>query len=214
MNPKLTLYSYWRSSASWRVRWALELKGLAYECKTVNLLKVENREKSYLEKNPAGLLPLLEVDGQKRVGQSMAILSFLEALAPKPELFGKDAWEKAKIFEFCETINADTAPLQTPRAQKRHSADEAERKAWAQEFIRAGLGVCEKLATLSVGSFVFGNQPSAADLFLIPQVYNAKRYEIPVDAEFPRLAAIYEHAMGTLACKKAAPDAQSDAQKS
>ncbi len=213
MNHKYRLYSYWRSSASWRVRWALELKKIPYECQYINLLKAENLSQEYISKNPSGLLPLLEKPDGQTLSQSMAILLYLESEHPQISLLGSSNWEKFKIIEFSEIINADTAPLQTPRAQKKHSSDENEKKKWAQHFIYSGLKVCNDILPKQNSIFTFGANLSLADIFLIPQIYNALRYEVPVEKDFPKLMQIYKNAMATHECLLASPAQQGDAQK-
>lgn len=213
---KAKLYGYWRSSASWRVRWAFELKKIPYEYVPVNILKGEHRAEEHLRRNPMGALPVLETAPGQFVSQSMSQILWLEEnFAREPYLFGRDRGDRYKIIELCELINADTAPLQTPRVQKVHSADDAEKAKWAQHFIRAGLEAFEKNLKLlnRSGNYCLGMMLTAADLFLIPQVYNAYRYKIDVDQEFPLIAKIYKHCLSEEACAKASPENQADAQK-
>lgn len=212
---KLKLYTYWRSSASWRVRWALAMKEIDFESQAVNLLTGENKSAEHLARNPMGLLPVLEVDNGIYLCESMAILEWIEEVyhlrgAP---LFPGTPLERARVRQLCEIINSDTAPLQTPRAQKRHSADALSQKSWAQEFIRQGLQAFDQSSRALRKTFSIYNDVSAADLFLVPQIYNALRYEIDVAAEFPELHQIYMNCLNTEACKKSLPEAQPDAPK-
>jgi maleylacetoacetate isomerase len=213
--PKiLKLYGYWRSSASWRVRWALELKKRDYEYVPINLLKGENTSERFLTLNPQGRLPALEIDGTFYLTQSMAIVEWIEETYRGfgDRLLPDNPLEKAHVRSLCEIINADTTPLQLPRVQKAHSADTEERKKWAQLFIRQGLQDFEKVSEKSRGKFSSGDAISMADVFLIPQLYNANRYEISVAKEFPALDRIYQEALKTEACQLSSPEAQSDAQ--
>lgn len=212
---KLKLYTYWRSSASWRVRWALEMKEISFESHPVNLLTGENKSAEHLARNSLGLLPVLEVDNGIYLSESMAILEWIEEVyhLRGPSLFPGTPLERARVRQLCEIINSDTAPLQTPRAQKRHHADPASQKSWAQDFIRQGLKAFDESSRALRKTFSVYNDVSAADLFLVPQIYNALRYEIDVAAEYPELYQIYTNSLKTEACKKSLPEAQPDAPK-
>ena len=210
----LTLYGYWRSSASWRARWALELKQIAYRYIPVSLLNGENKAPAHLARNPMGAVPVLEVGG-KYLSESLAIIQWLEETFPDTtRLFPTEAWPRAQVRALCEIINSAIAPLQAPRAQKIHSDDPVAREKFAVHFIREGLKVYEGLAAPLRGQWSVGNHITAADLFLIPQIYNAVRYKIPVENEFPALWKMYLAALNTEACAKASPERQIDAPKS
>ncbi len=210
MSRPYTLYGYWRSSASWRVRWALLLKKVPFDTVPVNLLKGEHRSDAHLAINPTGLLPMLVTPESEKLVQSMAILSYLDEVYASPPLFGSTALQGAQIRALCEIINADTAPLQSPRVQKRHHVDAAEQVLWAQDWIRAGLSSFSKVRPAGA-TYAAGETLSAADLFLVPQIYNALRYKIDVAAEFPELMRIYELCLETPEGARAAPDKQRDA---
>jgi len=210
MSRPYVLHGYWRSSASWRVRWALLLKKVPFDYVPVNLLKAENKSNLHLKLNPTGLLPMLTTPDGTRLVQSMAILEYLDEVFPIPHIFGNSALESAQIRALCEIINADTAPLQAPRIQKRHSSDSAEQTLWAQEWIRAGLKSFASLRHKD-GMFSAGDTITAADLLLIPQIYNALRYRLDVNEEFPELFEIYERCLATDEGSRAVPDMQSDA---
>lgn len=208
---KLKLYGYWRSSASWRVRWALELKKIPYTYVPVNILKGEHLQEVHLQRNPMGILPVMEISPGNYLSQSMSILMWLEEnFAKEPMLFGKDRTQRYKIIELCEIINADTAPLQTPRAQKKHSNDSGEKVAFAKYFIEAGLGAFERQITGLSGDFSVGNTLTAADLFLVPQVYNAKRFEVNMDS-YPKLLKVWNNCMILPECLASSPEKQVDA---
>lgn len=209
----LDLYGYWRSSASWRVRWALELKGALYHYVPVNILKEEHVTEDFKKLNPSASLPVLVINKTQVLRQSMAIIEWIEETYKLEEalLFPGDFFKRAKIRELCQIINADTAPLQTPRTQKRHSQNADERSAWAAEFINRGLGAFEKSSADLRGSWSIGNQITAADLFLIPQIYNALRFGIDVAATYPSLWSIYQRALKTPECHRSSPEQQVDA---
>ena len=198
------------------MRWALELKGIPFEYVPVNLLKGEHQAPAFRSINPAGSVPVLEIDGNIRLSQSVAILDWIENVFANrgPRLVPENFIERAKILELCEVINSDTAPLQTPRVQKRHSSDPAERSQWAKDFIFEGLSSFAELSK-SVRSngtkYAAGDEITAADLFLIPQIYNALRYEIDVKGRLPELFTIYERCLQTVSCAKTSPEQQIDA---
>ena len=205
------LYGYWRSSASWRIRWAFELKKIPYDYIPVNILSDEHRDVAHLARSPMGTLPVLEVAPGDFLTQSMAILFWMEEnFNNVPMLFGVDRSQRYKILELCELINADTAPLQTPRAQKRHSSNTDEKLSFAKSFVEEGLGAFEKLIRKSAGNYCLGHEMSAADLFLIPQLYNAKRFKIEID-KYPHIYKVWNHCMNSPECIKSAPESQPDA---
>lgn len=210
----LKLYGYWRSSASWRVRWALELKGLKYEYVPVNLLTGENRSEANLKRNPAGAVPILEVSPGDFIAESVAILEWLEEefFGQGVRLFPATPRERARVRQLVEIVNAMTAPLQTPRAQKAHSDVPAVREAWARRFIDEGLDAFNKVSAECRGQFCVGDSISAADLFLIPQVYNALRFSVNVVESYPWIDAHYQRLRKTPECSAAAPEAMPDAQ--
>jgi maleylacetoacetate isomerase len=212
----IKLYGYWRSSCSWRVRWALNLKEVAYEYVPVNLLKDENRSPEHLKRNALGALPVLEINNEFYLSQSLPILEWIdEVYALKgPSLFPGTPLERAHVRALCEIINADTGPIVMPRVQKAASPDPAGRTAWVQPWIREGLKAFDITSHHSRGQFSFQDRVSAADLCLIPQIYNARRYEIDVQKEFPELFRIWERCLATESCLKASPEQQPDAPKS
>ena len=162
----LTLYGYWRSSASWRVRWALELKQINYRYQPVNLLTGEHNSPEHLARHPLGVVPVLELGPQKIfLHESVAIIEWIEEVyqLKNPALFPGTPLERAKVRSLCEIINSYTAPFQTPRTQKRHSADAMEQKLWAQEFIRIGLAAFAKISAPLNGQFSVYDQVSAAE---------------------------------------------------
>lgn len=211
----LELYAYWRSSASWRVRWALELKGALYEYIPVNLLQSEQLSEKYIKLNPNASVPVVVINKKFVLAQSMAIIEWIEETynLEEAQLFAGDFWRRGKIRELCEIINSDTAPLQNLRVQKRFSQNVDEKAAWTVEWIRRGLAAFDATSRPLRGDWSVGDDVSAADLFLIPQVYNAVRNKMDVAKEFPELWTIYLQALATPECHKASPEQQIDAIK-
>lgn len=170
----MQLYSYWRSSCSWRVRLALELKKIPYEYKPINLLQGEQNEPWYREINPAGLVPTLVLDNGMVISQSVAILEYLEEAFPGTfPLLPGGLQERALVRRFVQTIASDIQPLQNLRIIK--SLPEAQRSDWAKNVITNGLLVLYELVKSHSKGFCFGDKVSMADLALIPQLYNARR---------------------------------------
>jgi maleylacetoacetate isomerase len=210
MQPVLTLYHYWRSSCSWRVRWALALKGVSYQSVPVNILKGEHRQADYLAKNPAGFLPALRI-GKDFAGESLAIIEWLEETYPAPALLPKDPLARLHVRQLALTIVAGTQPLQNPSFLKQVAAGEPERKALSQQFIGAGLKTYESvLGRRAAGRFSYGDEVTLADLCLVPQVYNAKRFDVDL-AGVPLVTAIYDRCLATAPCEQAAPHNQEGA---
>lgn len=208
----LVLYGYWRSSCTWRVKWALNLKGLPYTSKAVNLLENEQTSPAYLKLNPQGKVPTLLVDGRPLSG-SLAILEWLDETWPVPSLLPSDPWGKALIREMAYVIAMDTQPIQNLSVLRRLSDREDKRREWAQEFIRKGLKGYEQLViqNASKGPYSFGNHLTLADICVVPQCYNAKRFDIDLQVEFPRLSEIYNFCLKTKPCYDSSPDQQPEA---
>ncbi|HYX37415.1 MAG TPA: maleylacetoacetate isomerase [Oligoflexus sp.] len=210
MQPALTLYHYWRSSCSWRVRWALALKGLPYESVAVNLLKSEQRSDEYLALNPTGQVPMLKV-GDRTVSESMAIIEWLEETYPYEPLLPKDPWDKALVREVTMMVVAGMQPLQNLKVTRFYSEDQKQRDSWSQHFIEEGFHALEKKLAPYSGPYAFGHQLTLADIAIVPQVYNALRVHVEM-RRFPRMEAIYSNCLKTDYCDKAAPHRQPDAQ--
>jgi len=218
----LTLKSYWRSSASWRVRIALELKGIPYTYEAVHLVRDggEQHTPAHLELNPMAQVPHLTlVDGKgarHTLTQSVAILTLLDQLAPEPLMFPSDPWRRARVTELVEVINSGIQPIQNLSVLQAVQALGGDKVAWAHEAISRGLKAlewrCQSDAMLREGPFVMGETPSAFEAALIPQLYNARRFSVDTQA-YPRLLEL-EEACGALeAFKRASPEAQPDAQR-
>jgi maleylacetoacetate isomerase len=212
MSQKLVLYHYWRSSCSWRVRWSLAHKNIAYKSVAVDLLTTQQQSRDFLAKNPAGYVPCLEIDGTP-LAESLAILEWLEEAYPEKPLMPVDPMSRAFVRQLCLTIVAGTQPLQNLKAQKYFSSDEAVRRAYTQYWITQGLEIYESLINKgAAGTFSFGGQLSIADLCLIPQCYNAERFGVDL-GQFPKIKGIYTKCMLLPACKKSSPDEQPGAKK-
>lgn len=210
----LVLYSYWRSSSSHRVRLALALKNAPFRLETVNLLEDQQSKAEHVARSPMGYVPCLVVDGQPFV-ESVAIIELLEDLFPAPRLYPSDPKDRARVRAVVEVINAGIQPLQNLRILRRHSTDNKEQAAWAREFNQRGLEAVERLLESfgDRGPYAYGKEPTAADIFLLPQVMSARRF----GADLSKLARVVR-AAGAFAehpaAKVAAPDAQPDAVKS
>lgn len=201
--PRLRLYHYWRSSSSWRVRWAL--KELEFDCEyvAVDLLKNETMSESYRLKNPYQTVPTLEwLDQNRFLSESMAIIRWLDY--GRARLFPKDQWAEAKVIQLCELINAGIQPLQNLRVLQAVSSEKAEQQVWVRQWIKLGLKAFEDLVYGQGSGFSFGGDLTAADLFLIPQLYNARRFEVDLN-EYPTLLKIEQNCLKRSACAESAP---------
>jgi len=206
----IKLYGYWRSSAAYRVRIALNLKGLEYENIPVSLAPgvSEHREDTYRAKNPQMLVPFLE-DGDVAIGQSMAILEYLEETYPVVPLLPATEPLRSKVRAFCNMVACDIHPLQNLRVLHHvKTAFDGDPKRWAAYWMGEGFTAMEAIA--SVGPCVFGDHPMFADALLVPQLYNARRFAVPLD-DYPKLVAAVDHCNELKAFRKAAPEAQPDA---
>lgn len=204
----ITLYHYWRSSASFRVRWGLELKRIPHEKVAVNLLAGEEKDPSYLARNPSGYLPCLIVPGHGPMGESLAILEWMEESYPSPSFFDGDSFRRALIRQLAETVNAGTQPLQNLDVTRYFSSDKTKQEEWMTHWMRRGLGVYERLlagAGRGGAKFSVSDHPTLADICLIPQVYSVLRFGVDMN-EFPLCKAIYEHALTTPECAAAMPE--------
>jgi maleylpyruvate isomerase len=210
----MKLHGYFRSSASYRVRIALNLKGLSTEHLPHHLRKGEQCAPAYLAINPQGLVPTLEDDVGAVLTQSLAILEWLDETHPTPPLLPKDPLRRAKIRAFAMALACDTHPVQNLKVLARlRQLGLAEEKVteWAAWANREGLSACETLIAGEAGPFCFGSAPSIADLCLVPQLANARRFGVDV-AAYPRLLKAEAAAKAMKAFADAAPDQQPDAE--
>ena len=203
---KMVLKHYWRSSCSWRVRWALALKGLPYQSEHVDLLKGEQRKASFLRQNPQALVPVLVVDGVPYY-ESLAIIEWLDEHHPPNPLLPSSPVERMQARQLAYMVSCGIQPLQNMNAQRYYSRDPQARLRYARHYIERGFRAFEqRLQQLGAGTFCLGGQVTLADLCLIPQVYNAKRFACDMHA-FPLIDRIYRHCMQTAACQASAPEA-------
>jgi maleylpyruvate isomerase len=210
----MKLHGYFRSSASYRVRIALNLKGLSAEQLSHHLRKGEQRDPAYLAINPQGLVPTLQDDSGAILTQSLAIIEWLDELHPQPPLLPKDPLRRARVRAFAQAIACDTHPIQNLKLLARLrelGLSEEQVAGWAAWANREGLSACEKLVAGEGGPFCFGEQPSLADLCLVPQLANARRFGVDV-AAFPRLLKAEAAARNLKAFADAAPERQPDAE--
>jgi len=181
---KLVLYDYWRSSASYRVRIALNLKGAAYQRVPVDLLEGAQQDEAYRALNPQGFVPMLDADGE-RITQSLAIIAWLEERLPEPPLRPNDP----HVLALALTIAADIHPVNNLRVLKRLArlgVDQEARDEWYRHWMREGFAALEALAAPRAGRFLAGDEVTLADVCLVPQMYNARRFEVDL-APYPTL---------------------------
>ena len=211
----MKLYTYFRSSAAFRVRIALHLKGLAYEPAFVHLAKGEHLQPAYAKINPQGLLPVLQVDGTL-LAQSIAIMEYLEETHAQPPLLPADPLARARVRSLSLIVACEIHPLNNPRVLKYvknvlgHSQDEV--NAWYRHWIADGLGKLEaELARPGTGRHCHGDTPTMADCCLVPQIFNAQRFECDLKP-YPTLMRVFDACMQLDAFDRAQPSKQPDAE--
>jgi len=205
----IVLYSYWRSSCSWRVRLALQLKGLKYEYKAVNLLKSEQTMEEYTAMNPIQSVPTLVIDGHT-LSQSVAIIEYLEETRLNFPLLPKDPVKRALVRQIVQSVVADIQPVQNLRVLKKVGEDK--KAEWAKYFIEFGFKAIEKTLNTTSGTYCVGDDITMADICLVPQVYNAGRFNVDM-SQFPNIIRINETLSKLAEFQAAHPDSQPDAQK-
>lgn len=207
----MQLYSYFRSSAAYRVRIAVNLKGVDHGVIPVNLVAGEQRSDSYRRHNPQGLVPTL-VTGNHTLTQSTAILEWLEEEYPEPALYPTDAFERANVRALCQIVACDIHPLNNLRVLKylkgELGLDEDTVRLWYAHWVIDGLTALEP--RLPEQTFVNGDAPGMAEIFIVPQIYNAERFAVAL-GDFPRIRALRDRCEVLPAFQKAHPDAQPDA---
>lgn len=209
------LYGYWRSSATYRTRIALNLKGVTYSSVGVHLLKDEQTSPAHLARHPSGRVPILEIDGV-RIGQSMAMIAYLDETRPAPALLPRDPLGRALVRDLVDQIVADIHPLNNTSTlallRSQFGADDAAIATWYEHWIVRGFQVLEKMLP-SKGEFCVGGQATLADIVLVPQVTNARRYP-QIDLEqFPNILRIDTALRGIQAFHDAAPENQPEAKQ-
>lgn len=210
----LTLYSYWRSSASYRVRIALELKGLAYRYVPINLLGNEQSGQGYTDRNPEGLVPLLDDEGV-RLSQSVAIMEYLEEKFPEPALMPRDTDARGRVRALCQMIACDIHPINNLRVLRYlvgpMAVSPENKDIWYAHWVRQGLMAVERrLSESASGLFCQGDAPGMADCLLIPQVANAERMHVDL-ADLSRVTEIHARCMALPSFQRAQPSACPDA---
>lgn len=210
----MIFYGYFRSSAAYRCRIAFNLLKIAPETRYIHLTRNGGEQKTadYAKINPQKLVPALEVEGEV-LTQSLAIIEYLNA-EYSGNLLGKSNLERARIQGFSQIIACDIHPLQNLRvlqylAAEYDQTEQAQKDAWCQKWLGDGLAACETIAQRYDGKFLFGDEPSMADICLIPQIFSAKRFHVPLEG-LPRLMAVFEEAQTRPEFRDAAPENQPD----
>jgi maleylpyruvate isomerase len=209
----MILYDYWRSSSAWRVRIALHFKGIPFERRVVNLIKDggEQHANPFHALNPSRQVPVLIPDGSGRaITQSMAIIAYLEEQFPTPPLLPVDPWRRARARQLAEMVNAGIQPHQNLATLEGLKALGVDASAWARENNTRGLAALEAAAGETVGTFLVGDAASIADVYLIPQLYAARRFSVDL-APYPTLLRVEATCALLPAFVAAHPDAQTDA---
>ena len=212
----MIFYDYWRSSSGWRVRIALNIKQIAVERRSVNLAPGAGAQHAakFRALNPMSQVPVLVIDGApgppRTLTQSMAILEYLEERFPSPPLLPADPWPRARARQLAEMVNAGIQPMQNLSfLQRLHESGLAEPKELSRQHIARGLGAIEAIAGETAGRCLVGDAPTMADLYLIPQLYSARRFNVDLSA-FPKLLQIEAACAALPAFAAAHADVQPD----
>lgn len=209
----MKLFSYWRSSAAYRVRIALNIKGLDAEYVPVNLLQQEHKHEDYLARNPAGLVPTLELDDGRCLTQSVAIIHYLEARHPEPALLPADPFERARVESMAYTVACEIHPLNNMGVlnylKAEYNADQERLNRWMHNWLNRGFSTLE--AEIGPGPYCNGAVVSLADVLLVPMVYNALRFEYPLQQRQPKVHQVWQACNELPAFAAARPEEQADA---
>lgn len=214
---QMELFNYFRSSASFRVRIALALKGLDYTYTPVHLAAGEHLRESYATVSASRLVPTLREDSGSLLTQSLAIIEYLEEIRPEPALLPKEALGRARVRALAYDVACEIHPINNLRVLRYLTADlklsEGDKNRWYQHWVESGLSVVERQLAghPSTGRFCHGDSPTMADITLVPQIFNAKRFECRLD-HVPTVMRIFEQCMGLAAFSQAQPSACPDAQ--
>lgn len=210
----MILYSYFRSSATYRVRIALHLKAIEFDYRPIHLLKEggQQNKNEFKRLNPMGQVPCL-VDGDFTLSQSMAILMYLDQKYPSPRLFPKEPKELAVVVQVCEIVNSGIHPIQNLKVMQyideKFSVGQEGKAAWAAHWIQSGFEGLEKTLETCSGEYSVGDRLTAADLFIVPQVFNAHRFKVDMN-QFPLISKIEKKCLALDAFRKSAPEQQAD----
>ena len=211
----MELYNYFRSSASWRVRIALALKGLDYEYLPVHLVKKEQSSPEYLQKSGTGLVPLLVTDDGLRLHQSMALIEYLDETVPEPPLLPRDALGRARVRALAQDIACEIHPLNNTRVLGYLSdtlgVSDEQKTAWIHRWIEGGLEVVERQLAARPSRFCHGDTPGLADCTLVPQIFNAQRFKCRLD-HVPNVMRVHATCMAHPAFSSSQPSACPDAE--
>ena len=213
---KPILYSYYRSSSAYRVRIALQLKDFEFEFRAVHLVKDggEQKKSDFVNLNPMAQVPFF-VHEKAQIAQSMAIIEYIDRVwESHPKLIPDDPVQAARVRELCEIVNSGIQPLQNlsvlMELKSSFNADEEKRAEWSKYWIRNGLIALDKNLSLTMGKHAVGDTPTAADVFIVPQIYNANRFGVDM-SEFPNVSFVVKSALNIDAFQKAHPSMQPDA---
>jgi maleylacetoacetate isomerase len=201
------LHDYYRSSAAYRVRIALNLKGIAYRSQPVNLLWSDQQKAEYRQVNPQGFVPTLEIDG-RLITQSLAIIAYLEAIQPEPRLIPEDPADAAHVRALALIVACDIHPLNNLRVLKHLAGlgiEQDVRDDWYRHWVSEGFAAMEALAAPRSGRFLFGDTPGLADACLVPQMFNARRFDVELD-DYPTLVRADSEATALEAFAAAHPE--------
>jgi len=209
----MKLYTYFRSSAAYRVRIALNLKGITYQSVSVSLLDGQHKAEHYVSANPQGLVPALELDDGRVLSQSVAILEYLEECYPDTPLLPSNPLDKSRVRSVVNHIACDVHPLNNISIlhylRDQLQADKNQINDWYAQWVTRAFSSIEKVVEQGNGQVCFGTEPGMADCLLIPQVYNAVRFEVDL-TPFPALRSVYDHCNTLPAFHLAHPDQQAD----
>ncbi len=214
MSHEFTLYTYYRSSTSYRARIALNLKGLKFNSVPIHLLEGggQQHKPEYRAVNPAGEVPTLLHNGNP-LAQSFAIIEYLDELFPEPPLFPTSPYDRARVRQICEHINCGIHPIANLKVQQYLTqvlaASEDQKNQWVKHWTGEGMDALEKLLSKTAGVYSFGDTLTAADIFVIPQVFSSKRFGVTLE-KYPTIQRINDNAMKLEAFNKAHPHVQPD----
>ena len=211
---ELKLYNYFRSSTSYRVRIAMHLKNLNFEYIPVHLLNNGGEQHSveYKKISPLGEVPTLVHNG-KAIAQSVAIIEYLDEIFPQPQLYPQDAFHKARVRQICENINSFMHPLANLKVQqyleKKHGYTQTDKEAWVQHWVSQGFAALEDMLSITSGRYAYGQEVTAADVFIVPMVFSAQRFKVDL-SKYPNVMRVNDEALKLDGFAKAHPSKQID----